>query len=100
MKIKNGFGAETFWLHALITVKCSTAVRDFAFFRYFEMTESKEGMWKEQAWDDDDVIIIAISAGLGRGMEGQWDTEADEIFMRSSCWGEAGLHGAVAPASQ
>lgn len=34
-------------------------------------------------------MILAISAGLGKGMEGQWAREEDEIFMRSSCWGEA-----------
>lgn len=40
---------------------------------------------------DDDVMVLAVSVGLDRGMEGQRDGGEDEIFMRSSCWGEAGL---------
>lgn len=50
---------------------------------------------EEQARDDD-VIVLAVHAGLDRGMEGQRDGGEDEIFMRSSCWGEAGKQASKA----
>lgn len=36
-------------------------------------------------------MVLADSAGLDRGMKGQGDRWEDEIFMRSSCWGETGF---------
>lgn len=43
---------------------------DFALFRYFEMTERKTEQFGEEQARDDDVMVLAVSAGLDRGMEG------------------------------
>ena len=44
-------------------------------------------------------MMLAVSAELDREMEGRRDGGEDEIFMRSSCWGEAGLQSAAAAAA-
>lgn len=55
------------------------------------MTERKKSSLGKNKRGDDDVMVLAVSAGLDRGMEGQRDRGEDEIFMRSSCRGEVGL---------
>lgn len=54
-------------------------------------------MGKNKRRDDDDVMVLGVSAGLDRGMEGQRE---DEVFMRSSCWGEAGRQASRAVKQQ
>ena len=49
------------------------AVSDFALFRYFEMTESKREQSGEEQVRDGDVMMLAVSAELDSGMEGQRD---------------------------
>lgn len=61
------------------------------------MTESKREQCGEEQVRGADVMMLAVSAELDRGMEGQRDRGEDEIFMRSSCWGEAGRPASRAP---
>lgn len=65
------------------------AVSDFPFLGILKWQREKESILRKEQARDSDVMILAISAGLGRKMVGQWDRGKAEIFMRSSCWGEA-----------